>query len=114
MSQIAIARSLDTKIKLQTSLNMPRYSSSSSSSGIIGGFLAMLIGGGSLLFIYFGVWAGLAALLAIWTSRNLDFWASYVQHHAVHVPFVIAWVASLPLPLTFIADIIAEIAKFFV
>ncbi len=78
--------------------------------GVIEGLFGVL----ALNAVYFGIWAGLAALLGIWTDRNLDFWATFVKETPVDVPFVVAWLASIPLPLTFLANIIAEVARFFI
>lgn len=85
----------------------------SSSTGCLG-VLAVLIAFCAYWVLWISVWSGLAALLGIWTDRNLDFWVSYVKHTPTDVPYVVAWVASLPLPLTFVADVIAEVAKYFV
>lgn len=57
---------------------------------------------------------GIAALLGLWTDRNLDFWVSHYQGVATDVPFWLSWLASIPIPFTFCANIVAEIAKFFI
>lgn len=87
---------------------MPRYSSNTG----CGGLIAAIIGFFGVITIQLGVWAGLAALLGIWTDRNLDFWVSHYKGVPTDIPFLLSWLASLPLPITFVANIIAEIARF--
>jgi len=60
------------------------------------------------------VWCGLAALLALWTQCELEFWVSYVKGVPSTVPFWKAWVCSLLIPPCLAANIISEIVRLFV
>lgn len=85
-------------------------------SGVAGaatGCLGML----SFIVIYYGTYflivAALAALLGLWTDRNLDFFLTYYKETPTDAPFLISWLASIPLPITLIANIICEVVRLF-
>jgi len=73
-------------------------------------------GQGCLIFlILWGIWALVALLIAPWTDRNLDFWASYVRGHPVDVPFFLSYLLTWFLHLSSIfLNIISEVARYFV
>lgn len=58
------------------------------------------------LFVFVGV------PLAYWSQRNLNFWLSHFQHHAVTVPFWLAYLATIVgNGFSIIANVIGEIAR---
>jgi hypothetical protein len=64
--------------------------------------------------VYFTVVGALISLLAFWTQNNLAFWVSHSKGTPTDVPYWLAWVASIPVPFTFIANIVSQIARLFV
>jgi len=52
--------------------------------------------------------------LAFWTDNNLDYWVSYTKGVPTNVPYWVSWVASVPYPVTFVLDIGASVARYFI
>ena len=77
------------------------------------GFIAGILGvfGGM-----FGLWLFIisipALILSFWTDRNLDFWLTQVKGEEVDVPWILSFLASIPYPFTFFANIVGEICRF--
>lgn len=58
-------------------------------------------------FVYFAV----VSLMALWTDRSLDFVCTHFSHHAVHIPYWVAWVASLFSFISTPFNIVVEIVR---
>ncbi len=62
-----------------------------------------------------GFVVGISYLMARWTDRNLDFWLTYFKGETVDVPLWLSWLAAIALNvITFAANVISEIARFFI
>jgi molybdopterin synthase sulfur carrier subunit len=61
--------------------------------------------------IYFG---GFVTALSFWTSRNLDFWLTYVKHTPTHAPLILDYVISIFSPVVIFLNIISEVARQFI
>jgi Ca2+/Na+ antiporter len=60
------------------------------------------------------LYLGIVALLALWTDRNLDFWATYVKGVEVDVPYWVAFIVSIFAPLAVLGNVISEVVRYFV
>lgn len=79
--------------------------------------IGKIVGGGIGCFMICLIWLGIPAIfitaMSFWTDRNLDFWATYAhQGTPTNVPHWISWLASIPLPVTFLFNLGSEIARY--
>ena len=67
------------------------------------------------LVIFVAIVALLFWPMALWTNRSLDFWATQMKHHAVHIPFWLAFVVTLVgNGVILLFDVVSEIARYFI
>jgi len=67
---------------------------------------------GSVFVVWFLIMIGPVALISLWTQRNLDFWLSQWNHHAVHVPYWASFLATFILNGVVLAgNIVGEIVR---
>lgn len=65
--------------------------------------------------LYLTVPLGLILLMGLWTERNAEFMLTLAKHgQFVDVPYWLAALASIPLPLTFVFNLVSEFVRLIV
>jgi hypothetical protein len=59
------------------------------------------------------VYVIIVLVLALWTDRNLGWAVSAAKGTPVDTPYWVACLASIPFPLTFLANVVAEVLRLF-
>ena len=49
--------------------------------------------------------------MSFWTDRNLDFWLTQIKGEEVNCPWVLSFIATAPMKLSFIGNLFGEIGR---
>jgi len=75
-------------------------------SGVAGCFIAS---------VFISTVLAILSIVALWTDRNIEFWASYYKGEPVECPFWLSFaVTLLTNGFALLANVIAEVARLFI